>query len=510
MKKFQKLILPVALAGLAIVLLFASIGMTHGQESFVQLDISGTTLDGKYLLGAVKGPDATLLHHGLQVYRANIEKGDMRITAGLISGTSFAKYQGNRTLNIEVGPNVYTGTFPVTPLQGDLFASGSISQGPKIDATFEWNSSQMSYATFPIRIGNIVTPSSGPHFLKTQILVLPKDASLAVSGILGWSKADPALQYSPDYPGGNNVTLISADGLSPFAEWTTINLDGKPLAKAPWVPDPKFSFYQEPPPLPPAPGTWIRKDPIDPIDLPLSGEVGYLYTDTGGFLNSYFDSQGAQIGLPKDIKTGLHEVTLTTKPYPIIGSSVGGINALGITGNEGRELTAEFLLFGPKFNLSQQQVAPGEALMVDGSGFAPNSRVKVFVQVEASGGETREVEIGSAATDSTGGFSQDVQIPTNDSDFFKDIWKVFKTLPARGSIKVNIDDFDFQSRYSSSYVPEIVDGVTERITYTPPGVTTPPSPGVTARSPGNITAGPGAVGTIPGPETGVSPGPTVL
>jgi hypothetical protein len=147
-------------------------------------------------------------------------------------------------------------------------------------------------------------------------------------------------------------------------------------------------------------------------------------------------------------------------------------------------------------------------LTIDGSGFAPYSIVKIFAQVETSGGETREVDLRSAATDSTGGFSQEVQIPTNNSDFFMDIWEAFKTVPARGSIKVKIDDSDFQSRYSSSYVPEIVDGVTERITYTPPDVITPSSPGMAAPPTGNITAVPGASGTAPGPGAGISPGPT--
>ena|GEM_PF-2245129 len=534
MKKFHELRRPVALFSLAIVLLFASAGMTSGQESFIQLDISGATLEGKYFLGAVKGPDAVLLHPGLQVYRANIEEGDLRITTRLNPNTEFAKYQENRTLNIEVGPNVATAGFAAIPLGGDLFASGPVSQDPKIDATFRWNSSEMYYAIFPIRTGNIVTPASGPHFLKTEVLILPKDVSMRVSGIYGRNKADPTLKYSPDYPGGNNITGIHVSGLSPFAEWVSIELDGKPLVKAQWRPDPEFGFYQDPPPLPPAPGTWIRKDPIapdDPTYLPLSSDVGYLFTDTGEFLGSYYDSDN-QIGLPEDIKTGLHEITLTTKPYPLIGPSVHGFNILGITGTEGRVLTAKFLLFGPKFTLSQQQVAPGETLFLNGSGFAPDSRVKIFAQVETSGRdipageirpwikppanlpaepsskEIREVEIGAAATDSTGSFSQEVQIPASDSDFFRDIWKVFTTVPARGSINVKIDDLIFQSRYSSSYVPEIVDGVTERITYTPPGVITPPSPGVTARLSGNITAVPGAVPTAPGPVTGISPGPT--
>ena len=106
--------------------------------------------------------------------------------------------------------------------------------------------------------------------------------------LYGRSKADPTLQYSPDYPGGSNVTLISVSGMSPFAEWISINLDGKPLSKAQWVPNPEFGFYQDPPPLDPAPGTWIRRDPLDPTDLPFSSDVGYLNTDTGQFLSSYF------------------------------------------------------------------------------------------------------------------------------------------------------------------------------------------------------------------------------
>lgn len=317
MEKFQKLRYPAALASLIIVLLFVSVGMTFCQESFVQLDISGAALEGKYFLGAVKGPDATLLHPSLQVYRANIEEGDIHITASLESGTPFAKYQGSRTLNIEVGPNVVTAGFAALPLKGDLFASGPISQDPKVDATFRWNSSEMYYAIFPIRLNGIVTPTSGPYFLKTEVLILPKDVSMRVSGIYGRSKADPTLKYSPDYPGGNNITGISVSGLSPLAEWISIGLDGKPLVKAPWRPDPEFGFYQDPPPLQPAPGTWIRKDPIAPNDteyLPFSSDVGYLFTDIGGFIGSYYNSDN-QIGLPEDMKTGMHEIRLTTKPY---------------------------------------------------------------------------------------------------------------------------------------------------------------------------------------------------
>ena len=135
-------------------------------------------------------------------------------------------------------------------------------------------------------------------------------------------------------------------------------------------------------------------------------------------------------------------------------------------------------------------------LIVSGSGFAPNNRVKIFANIDTSSrdipegkimplttppenipaqttsSESREVEIGTAPTDSAGNFTAQLQIPSNSSDFFKDIWKVLTALPAYGSIKVKIDDLAFQGRYTN--VPEVENGVTEDITYLPKGVATPP------------------------------------
>jgi hypothetical protein len=116
----------------------------------------------------------------------------MHISSEMIPDSPLAKLQGNRGFNIEVGPDVDTGGFSAIPLQGNLTVSGTANQEPRIDATFEWNHSEMRYALFTINFENI---ASSPSTLESQVLILPKDASLVISsGVYGIGNADtPAI-----------------------------------------------------------------------------------------------------------------------------------------------------------------------------------------------------------------------------------------------------------------------------------------------------------------------------
>lgn len=511
MSEFQKLRRPVALACLAIVLLFFSVSMTSGQpQSSSLLNIDKAVFEGKYFLALYKSTinqSITIYSPEILVYRADVEKGEMHITAQVIPDSALAKLQGNREFTIEVGPDVDTGGYSVIPLQGNLTVSGAASQEPKIDASFEWDHSQMHYALFSIKFKNLVAT---PPIMETQVLILPKEASLLISSgvypYTGNSNA-PALVYSPNYIKGHKDMLFQAGGLSPVSKLDTVALDGKPLSKAPWVTGTAD------------PGTWITKDPMDLSTLGEGLTTTYAYgsANTTGFLYTHLPFQGGYAGFPIDIKTGLHELTVTATPYPD-PNAMPAFNIVGITGNEGSKLTANFLLFGPSFTLSNQRVAPGETLVVNGSGFAPYSRVRIFAQIDTSdryimpapSSDSREVEIGSASTDPTGNFTAQLQLPTGSSDFFKDIWNALTTLPAYGSIEVKIDDLAFQTRYAG--VPEVDNGVYEKITYLPPGTatlqpatsqpaTTQPS-GTSNLQAGNISAVPGATSTALGPSSG--------
>lgn len=527
---FKKLRRPAVLACLAIILLSFSVAMTSGQlQSSSLLNIDKATLEGKYFFArytSTINQSIIIFSPEILVYRADVEKGEMHITSQVIPDSALAKLQGNREFTIEVGPDVDTGGFSAIPLQGNLTVSGTASQEPKIDASFEWNHSEMHYALFSIKFENL---AAAPITMETQVLILPKDTTLLISsGIYGYNgKADiPALVYSPNYIKGHKDMLFQAEGLSPVTNLETVAIDGKPLSKAPWVAGTAD------------PGTWMAEDPMDASTLQegITYAYGFGSANITGFLYTHLPFQGGYVGYPLDIKTGLHELTVTATPYPNPGAMIA-FNLSGITENEGRKLTAKFLLFGPSFTLSKQRIAPGETLMVNGSGFAPFSRVKIFAQVDTSGRdipggeimpittppenvpasnpEIREVEIGSASTDPAGNFTAQLQLPNGSSDFFKDIWSVLTTLPAYGSIKVKIDDLAFQGRYAG--VPEVDDGVADDIAYLPPGVTaaqpaTPqpaaPQPsGTSALSAGNISAVPAVSGIVPG-ATSTAPGPS--
>lgn len=525
MNSFRKLRCIAVLASLTFVMLLAPVGISCGADTGGKLskfDVNGATLEGKYLLGIAPGPTWKVTAYRMAVYRADAETGDITVSAKLLKDSKAAIDQPDRKMSVDI-----TGPFP-SP--GEFSDNRPWSQEPQVSATFKWDHGlsdpKMRYAWIVYTIGNL-KPSLGtlPIDIKTDILILPKDVSMYITnGLFGYGKADPPLVYPdnyPDNPAGGTVG-IDVDGLSPFATWKTIELDGRPLTKVPCesAGNPGTGGIKMPPL-----GTWTKSDStswagrcapyecdcyyLSPTDLKFDIETrtGFLEnSQINSFIKSYTRTQKAWISLPSDIKAGLHELTLTTEPY--FGKTESNATFYGITGTEGRRLTAKFLLFGPRFTLDKSQASPGDTLTITGSGFAPVARVKIYAQTVAF---SREVEIGSAITNSTGGFTQQVNIPSTDSDFFKDIWNEYETGPEQGAIRVKIDDPNFQARYSSSYVSEIVNGVITPLTYIKPVTTSampstqgvPTSPTVSGTSVPTSTSPTGKAAT---PAGNVMPG----
>lgn len=143
----------------------------------------------------------------------------------------------------------------------------------------------MRYALFTLNFENIV---SSPSTLESQVLILPKDLSLVIaSGVYGINNADtPAIVYSPYYIMGHKDMSFSVEGSNPFSKLETVEIDGKKLSKAPWVPDPRFTgpgFEGTSTPLTPAPGTWITRDPVDPGNLSIDPKLAYGGADVLAF-----------------------------------------------------------------------------------------------------------------------------------------------------------------------------------------------------------------------------------
>lgn len=487
----RKLVSLVVLTSLTAVLFSATVDRALGIETVGKFDINGATLEGKYLLGLVRGqqkldaqgeskPAWTMVNYGLEVWRANFKAGDITVTASLNgnTGSNFAKDNGNNPLSISIGDPL-SSSFATICFEGEGCLSGSpghqkvgtLDQEPQVSATLKWNNTldnlgvrAMNWALFPVTTGFIKSGTpQGPLDLTTEVLILPEDASLYVdNGPFGFGRADPDLVMLSDQPGFNGI-MVGTNGLSPFAEWKSISLDDMALTKVPYQEPATSGSFPSGQVFVPPPGTWTMKDPMTLdklISSSLAPGIGFLNANINDFLKANLENGGAVIGFPVNFETGEHVVTLVAAPSNF-NDKGNFIPVYGISGKEARTLSAKFHLMDPKFTLDKNQAYPGDTLNVTGSGFAPYSRVKIYAETAGGG----NVTIGEASTDSTGGFrTQVVRLPPQNSDFFLS----WINGTANGDIRVKIDDPPFVARYSSVYIQEIVEGVTQSITYLQP------------------------------------------
>lgn len=475
----------VMLASLALILLSALANISFGVEipstsdtTLNTLTINGATLEGKYLLGIVKGEDKsyenpawTLATHRISVYRANFLQGNMTITAKANGNTQskLANSQGDAPVYISIG-SICTDLGDCGRGSDPQESKGSLNEEPKVSGYFNWDYDQMGWAGFPFTISGLKSSSpAGIHDITSYILILPQETTLNMPGDAGSGKDDPKLIDTIWKTSLKDGITIGVWGLSPFAVLKSIELDGRPLTKVPYQEKSSFSTPNDNSvgiPLvevvPPPPGSWTAKDRMSPSDLTLDSQWGFLFAPVMDFLKSSIGGS-VIISYPSDFRTGYHEVTVVAEPFSS-GSEVDS-QLYGITGNEGKRLTAKFLLFNPNFTLDRNRLSPGDAFNVIGSGFAPVSRVKVYAEYG-----DQEVSLGDAATDSSGGFIEQFNLPPASYDWFQYMW-IGTGNESIGRIKVKIDDPDFQARYSSSDYPEIVRGVEQTITYIKPGTT---------------------------------------
>lgn len=488
----RKLISTIVLTSLTAVLLSAAVDRAQGIETVGKFDISGATLEGKYLLGIVRGqqklgaqgeskPAWSLLNYRLEVWRADFQAGDITVTAKLNgnTGSDFAKDNGNNPLSISIGDPL-SSSFATICFEGEGCVSGSpgqqkvgtLDQEPQASATLKWNNTldslgvrAMSWALFPVTTGFIKSGAPpGPLDLTTEVLILPEEASLYVdSGPLGFGRSDPDLVLLSDQPDFNGI-MVGTNGLSPFAEWKSIALDDLVLPKVPYQEPSTSGSFPSGQVFVPSPGTWTMKDPVTLdkfVNSSLAPGVGFLNANINDFLKTNLENSGAVISFPVNFETGEHVVTLVAGPSSNYNDKGSFIPVYGVTGKEALTLSAKFLLMDPKFTLDRNQAHPGDTLNVTGSGFAPYSKVKIYAETAGGG----NVTLGEASTDSTGGFrTQAVKLPPKNSDFFLS-W-ISGTI--RGDIRVKIDDPPFIARYSSVYIQEFVEGVTQSITYLQP------------------------------------------
>jgi len=523
----HKLLCLMMLVSTNVIFFSGFVNISSGQDTLTKIDISGATLEGKYLIGSIQGdnPAWNLLVPRIALYRANSQKESITINAkvnGNVPG--LAESQGNAPISINIGSLGYLALVCYgygCGIESPQHSQGTLSQRPEVSGHFEWDNtktdtgySKMYFAIIPLAEGGLKSSNPpGPVTITAYIVILPHEPTFEIeSGYAGSGKGDPKLLHM-GWMSAKDLIGIRVEGLNPFAVVKSIELDGQPLTEVP---------YQDNVDLM-TPGTWMM-DRSSPNIINLGSENrGFLFSDVDGFLRANLPNAGGYIRFPENFHTGYHDLTFVAEPFKSgLGESVGGINPdsylFGITGNEGQKLTAKFLLFNPTFTLDKNRLSPGDAFTVIGSGFAPVTRVKIYAVYG-----TEEVSLGDAATDASGGFNVQLNLSPSDIDWFNPASSQYMWIASRedkdGYIRVKIDNPVFKDHYSSA--PDVVKGLEKDITYVKPGTTqvSPPSQSApssqgaigssvptTSGTPGN---NPSPLGNTVGPNGNINP-PAVL
>lgn len=205
MQRFNKFECLIVMSCLAFVFFSAFMNMSSGLEipstsdtTLTTLDINGATLEGKYLLGIVKGEDKSnennvvkpawiLATYRISVYRANFPEGNMTITAKANgnTGSELAKSQGDTPVYISIG-SICTDLGDCRRGSDPQESKGPLSEEPKVSGYLNWDYDQMGWAGFPFTISGIKSSSPvGIHDITSYILILPQETTLNMPGDAG-------------------------------------------------------------------------------------------------------------------------------------------------------------------------------------------------------------------------------------------------------------------------------------------------------------------------------------
>jgi hypothetical protein len=263
-----------------------------------------------------------------------------------------------------------------------------------------------------------------PCTVRHTRVVLPPRAAIAINGV---ELPRPTL-----LPRDAISIPVAGAGINPFAEWESIAVDDSVLRKVAVTV------------APPAAGQWYRTpgDPLAPSAVVVPGADNsiekFLGCSGGGCA-----PPRAVVGIGQDVlATGRHTITLRTRPYS--GFSYTFYDTPAVVGSgseETNELSTEFILFGPRIEVTPAEAGPGQTIRVRGSGFAPDSTVSVAADISAS---SRHAALGMFDTDETGSFDGQPILPPAGDPFFTD---VVQDGPRLGSIRVDVDDVGFLADY---------------------------------------------------------------
>ncbi len=421
---------------------------TAARGQFLTNHVTGAQLRASYFQATyAPGPTHSwpaLQGHLLHLYRATIDEGTITIGATLAANTAPRVAHGSMQ------------TLSIKHTAGSIWADSHVGPpGQQLDVEIDlpWDKAPTIFGyplflAYEVEVGSLYATCGSVYgcTVKQTIVVLPKRAAIAIGGV---ERAIPTLLTRQT----TFIDLGSA-GISPFAEWESIALDGVAMTKVPFM-----TNYAVPPAK-----QWYRH-PVRPGDVTQSGDplppTGLVVNSANESIERFLSCGGggcgthqARIGFGQGVlSTGLHTLTLHTRPY-----ASGTYNYFQTQANVGAglpddtsELTTQFIIFGPQIQVTPTEAGPGQAIMVAGSGFAPNSKVRFTASIASS---SRYAVIGTADTDVTGSFEATPTLPPTGDVFFKD---VVEYGPRTGAIQVDVDDEQFLDDYFQG-IPQYVSG----------------------------------------------------
>jgi hypothetical protein len=413
---------------------------------FLTSQVGGAQLRASYFQATYNpGPTHSwpaMQGHLIHLYRATIDEGTITIGATLAANSAPRVAHGSMQ------------TLSIKHTAGSIWADSHVgppAQQLDVEIDLSWDKAPTIFSyplflSYEIEVGSLYATCGSVYgcTVKQTIVVLPARAAIAIGGV---ERSIPTLLSRQT----TFVDLASA-GISPFAEWESIALDGVALTKVPFM-----TNYAVPPAL-----QWYRHpvragdvaqsgDPLPPTGLviPSSNESIEKFLSCGG---GGCGTHQARIGFGQGaIAPGLHTLTLHTRPY------AGGTytyyqtqaNVGGGLADDTSDLTTQFIVFGPQMQATPTEAGPGQTVTVTGSGFAPNSKVRFTASIPSS---SRNAVIGTADTDVTGSFQATPTLPPTGDVFFTD---VIQYGPRTGSIQVDVDDEQFLDDYFQG-IPQYV------------------------------------------------------
>jgi hypothetical protein len=427
----------------------------HAQDDILRdITVSDTRLEGFTFAVDYFSPPEHDDHrwavgdHLISIHRATIDEGTITVRAELYANAESRLAFGRNSvqgISIGFGPSTF------------VFNSGPASELVAVEYSFPWNKTKLfSYPPFvkldidisgiAARCGDVLGGRARGCGIRRTVVILPATAAITINGL---ERPRPVLVARRTHVESTQYLDVQSMGLNPFAEWQSLALDGAVLQKVAFKKD--FGT--------PAPGTWYRYpertgDPAPDGDPrrgdPLRPEHVRIAPSAGGNvgLDTFLCDSGcgyhaARFGLPENLSTGLHTVTLATGPYASGSASFYDVEMpFGAAGAASQPLTVNFIVYAPLAELSAPQAHPGEKITVRGSGFAPSSKVRFTAEIPGRG--STPFPLGApVATDVTGSFAVELVLPPL-GRFYADLVELGR-LP--GEIRVDVDDVPFLAYY---------------------------------------------------------------